>query len=174
MGKVRSPPCFPVLTPIAVDDGPALVVNRGWIPLPYGDGGDPAVYAPPSGRVTVTGVVQASQIREGIGIEDPPTGRLGTLSRVDVPRLAAQVDYPVLPAYVDLIGSEPPPPNPVPQFVPARELDDGSHVNYAGQWFIFTTLTLITYPLLLRRTARRHAMVPPVEASPDPVREPIP
>jgi hypothetical protein len=36
-------------------------------------------------------------------------------------------------------------------------LDDGPHLNYAGQWFIFATLTCIVYPLLVRRTARQRA-----------------
>jgi hypothetical protein len=33
-------------------------------------------------------------------------------------------------------------------------LDEGPHAGYAGQWFIFATLTCIVYPLLLRRTLR--------------------
>ncbi len=44
---------------------------------------------------------------------------------------------------------------PVPIARPV--LDDGSHLNYMGQWFIFATLTCIVYPLLLRRTARNKA-----------------
>ena len=35
--------------------------------------------------------------------------------------------------------------------------DEGPHLDYAGQWFIFATLTVIVYPLLLRRTARHKA-----------------
>ena len=36
-------------------------------------------------------------------------------------------------------------------------LDEGPHLDYAGQWIIFATLTMIVYPLLLRRTARHKA-----------------
>jgi len=150
-------PGYWVLTPLQQASGVALVVNRGWIPLPYGDANDPALFAPPSGTVTVTGAIHETQKQEGLGVEDPTDGRLAKLSRVDVPRLGQQVAYPVLPAYIDLVGSDPPSLLAQPQPIPPRELNDGSHVNYAGQWFIFTTLTLITYPLLLRRTARRLA-----------------
>lgn len=160
-------PGFWVLTPLRGDDGIAFVINRGWIPLPFGEeGGNPADYAPPTGRITVTGMVQVSQVREGIGIEDPPTGRLATLSRVDVPRLGQQVGYPLAAGYLDLRATEPPSTRPFPSPIPPPELDDGSHLNYAGQWFIFSTLTVITYPLLLRRTARRNAL-PPGAAEPD-------
>jgi cytochrome oxidase assembly protein ShyY1 len=41
--------------------------------------------------------------------------------------------------------------------VPEPELGEGPHLNYAGQWFIFATLTAIVYPLLLRRVARNRA-----------------
>jgi hypothetical protein len=41
--------------------------------------------------------------------------------------------------------------------VPTPELSDGPHLGYAGQWFIFALLTVIVYPLLLRRVARNKA-----------------
>ena len=41
--------------------------------------------------------------------------------------------------------------------MPPPTLDEGPHLDYAGQWFIFATLTIIVYPLLLRRTARHKA-----------------
>ncbi len=150
-------PGFWVLTPVRLADGTAVVVNRGWIPLPFGDGGDPGAYAPPAGPVVVTGVLHPTQVREGIEAADPAEGRLGVLSRVDLPRFAQQVGYPVRPGYLDLVSSEPSPTVAFPTTLPAPVLDDGPHLNYAGQWFIYTTLTAITYPLLLRHTARRQA-----------------
>ena len=146
-------PGYWVVTPLLLSDGHAVAVNRGWIPLPVGDAG-PDGYRPPSGPVIVRGLVRASQLQEGIGISDPPDGRLGTLSRVDVGRLQQQVTERLYPAYVELAEQEPAPTNGLPVPVPPPVLDDGSHLNYMGQWFIFATLTIIVYPLLLRRTAR--------------------
>ncbi len=147
-------PGFWVVTPIRQADGSEVLVNRGWIPLPYGDGGSPAVYQPPSGQVTVTGIVRPTQVTEGLEVADPADGRLTTMIRVDVPRLAKQISAPLVPVYVDLGQQVPPQPAGIPAPVPAPPLDEGSHFSYACQWFLFATLTCIVYPLLLRRTAR--------------------
>ena len=64
--------------------------------------GDPAAYAPPGGTVTVTGVVSATEEHTGLGPTDPAEGRLHDLARVDVGRLARQVDEPLYPVYVTL------------------------------------------------------------------------
>jgi surfeit locus 1 family protein len=148
-------PGYWVATPLVLDDGTAVVVNRGWIPLPYGDeGSSPDVYRPPSGTVTVTGLVLDTQRQEGLGVSDPPDGTLSHLSRVDVPRLQKQVTERLYPAYVNLVTQQPAQGVDGPRTVPPPVLDDGPHLNYAGQWFLFATMTCIVYPLLLRRTAR--------------------
>ena len=36
----------------------------------------------------------------------------------------------------------------------APELSEGPHLSYAIQWFTFTGLTLVVYPLILRKKAR--------------------
>jgi len=38
--------------------------------------------------------------------------------------------------------------------VPLPELDDGPHLGYAAQWFIFATLGVLFYGALLRRNSR--------------------
>jgi len=151
----KGAPGFWVVTPLELADGTAVAVNRGWIPLPFGDGGSPDVYRPPSGTVAVTGLVLDTQRQEGLGVPDPPDGTLTNLSRVDVQRLQKQVDERLYPVYVNLISQEPAASTTTGPFaVPSPELDDGPHLNYAGQWFLFATMTCIVYPLLLRRTAR--------------------
>ena len=147
-------PGYWVVTPLTTSDGEALVVNRGWIPIQTGDDASPDFYAPPSGTVTVTGLVVDSQEQSGLGVSDPPDGKLAALSRVDVPRLQQQVDDRLFPMFVNLVSQEPAQVGQLPEPVPPPELTDGSHLNYTGQWFIFATLTVIVYPLLLRRTAR--------------------
>ena len=147
-------PGYWVVTPLATSDGEALVVNRGWIPIQTGDDASPDFYAPPSGTVTVTGLVVDSQEQSGLGVSDPPEGKLAALSRVDVPRLQQQVDDRLFPMFVNLVSQDPAQAARLPEPVPPPELTDGSHLNYTGQWLIFATLTVIVYPLLLRRTAR--------------------
>ena len=93
------------------------------------------------------------------GPYDPADGTLRTLSRVDLNRWQHQLPVPALPGL-----REPAVVGPGPVRRPARtrcpppELGDGPHLNYAGQWLIFATLTVIVYPLLLRRRARDKAI----------------
>ncbi|MEJ5255984.1 MAG: SURF1 family protein [Acidimicrobiales bacterium] len=151
-------PGYWVLTPLVLDDGTAVAVNRGWVPFATTASEGPwPQYDPPAGRVTVTGMVQEPQTRAGGfvgGPTDPAEGRLWTLSRVDVGRLQQQVDEPLWPLYVNLRTQEPP-QGDLPEPVPAPDLSEGPHLGYAGQWFVFATLTAIVYPLLLRRVARQ-------------------
>jgi len=150
-------PGFWVVTPLTAGDGTTVAVNRGWVPLPMGEATDVAPYAPPSGTVTVTGLVRDSERREGLGVADPEQGTLSVLSRVDVERLGQQVPEPLAPVWVQLTTQDPVQPAGVPVPIARPVLDDGSHLNYTGQWFIFATLTVIVYPLLLRRVARNKA-----------------
>ena len=114
-----------VLTPLAIDDGEVVLVNRGWVP---NNGATstraPAAAAPPEGEVTVTGVVLPS-----------PEERFPVVIRLDRQEPPQAADLPVA------LGGEP------------VDLDEGPHLSYAVQWFLFATIALVGWPLLLRRTA---------------------
>jgi surfeit locus 1 family protein len=149
-----------VLTPLRLDDGTAVVVNRGFI----GFDRDGAIVAPdpPPGAVTVEGLVFPSQQRGRFGAVDPDQGTLDVLARVDLDRLAAQVDYTVLPAYIQLATSDPAEPAPAagaPELVALGppELDEGPHLSYAVQWFTFTFIAAGGYALLLHKVGREEA-----------------
>jgi cytochrome oxidase assembly protein ShyY1 len=157
-----------VLTPLRLTDGRAVVVNRGF--LGYDRDGEIVPPEPPGGSVTVEGLVYPSQKRGRIGPTDPAAGRLDVLARVDLDRYADQLDYPLLPAYVQLVTSDPAeaagaadgpelvalgPPHP----------DEGPHLGYAVQWFIFTTIAAGGYLLLLRKVAIEEARPPADEVA---------
>lgn len=152
----NSAPGYWVLTPLLTADGSAVVVNRGWVPYDAGFEAGPvaqSTFAPPAGEVTVTGMVRATQARES-GPVDPADGRLTNLARADIDRIARQVPYRLYPVRVDLRTQAPAQSGQLPVPVPPPELDEGPHLNYAGQWFIFATLTIIVYPLFIRRAVR--------------------
>lgn len=153
-----------VLTPLLLADGTAVVVNRGFV----GFDRTGALVAPaaPPGVVQVTGLLFPSQRRGGIGPTDPTEGTLDVLARADLGRIAAQVPYDVLPAYVQRVASDPPesttgvsadaaplvalgPPDPT----------EGPHLSYAVQWFTFMTIAAVGYGLLLRRVARDEGLI---------------
>ncbi len=146
-----------VLTPLRLPDGSAVVVNRGFIG--FDRAGTIRPPPAPAGEVTVDGLVFPSQRRGRIGPTDPDEGKLDVLARVDLDRLEAQVDYDVLPAYIQLVESDPeevPASADDPRLVPLGppEPTEGPHLSYAVQWFIFTTIAVVGYGLLLRRVAR--------------------
>jgi cytochrome oxidase assembly protein ShyY1 len=144
-----------VLTPLRLAGGSAVVVNRGFLPSAGTPDSVPADAAPPGGTVSVHGLVQATQTRGAIGATDPADGHLFDMARADVARLAQQVGYPLLPAYVQLKTSDPASPGSLPTPLPDPVLDEGPHLSYAIQWFLFSTIAVIGYPLILRRRARQ-------------------
>lgn len=158
-------PGYWVITPLQVADGVAVAINRGWIPYSYTADGSWSDFAPPAGTVTVTGAIEQTQVRSTDGIvngpEDAPDGTLRTLARVDVARLDQQVGERLYPLYLNLVSQTPPQPESpgIPAAVPPPDLSEGPHLSYALQWFTFSAMTLIVYPLLLRRVARRRHQV---------------
>lgn len=149
-----------VLTPLRLESGAAVVVNRGFIG--FDREGEIVPPAAPRGTVTVDGLVYPSQVRGRFGPTDPEAGDLDVLARVDLDRFDAQVPYDLLPAYIQLVTSDPPQaegPSDAPSIVAlgAPEPTEGPHLAYAVQWFTFTTIAAVGYVLLLRRVARDQA-----------------
>lgn len=146
-------PGFHVLTPLVTDDGSALVVNRGFAPFTTQPAEVLAATRPPAGEVEVAGLLLATQERQGIGPTDPAEGVLGEIARVDLARLQQQYGADLYPVYLQL-QSQSPPPATLPTVLPEPELTEGSHLSYAGQWFLFAAVGAIGWPILLRHTSR--------------------
>ena len=138
-----------VLTPLVMSDDQGVLVDRGWVP--FADD-DPPIEAapPPEGEVTVTGVLLPTVEAARFGAPDGGT-RLTYLSSADVDRVQPQVGVALLPFSILLQSQQPPAGDlPVPGAPPA--VSEGSHQSYAWQWFSFTVILLVGYPLLLRRS----------------------
>ena len=153
-----------VLTPLQLGDGSVVIVDRGWVEI---DAGEPPVAGaePPAGEVTVTGWLRATQVRRNVGPTDPPTGVLARISRVDIGRLASQIETQLQPMWLQLASQEPPQPGAYPRLVPPPAPGEGPpHLSYAVQWFAFAAVVLVGYPILLTRTATRRARKDPAEA----------
>ena len=142
-----------VLTPLLLQTGDTVAVNRGWIPHAAGTGASPAEFAPATGAVQVVGLVRATVTAEGLQQPDPSSGVLAEMARPDLARLSQQIDAALLPVYVQL-QAQTPPPGDLPVPVPPPDLGEGSHLAYAVQWFVFAAIALVGYPLILRRLGR--------------------
>ena len=128
---------FEVITPFRLDDGTVFMVDRGWIA--QNSQGRPSEAAPaPTGQVEVTARLKAG--------EDRIAGRTTTgveLATIDLDELAERVDGPAYTgAYGVLVQSgadvdEPP-------LAAARPIrDEGPHLSYALQWYVFALLGFI-------------------------------
>lgn len=130
------------VTPLGLETGETVGVIRGFAGL----GPDGAADTPPApdGEVTVTGVLAA------------PDGFDGTAPQDLDPFLA---ETGTLPGLVMASSTEPPEDDEsaVLHPVPLPDLEEGPHLAYAGQWFIFSAIAAGGYPLVLRRIVRRRA-----------------
>jgi surfeit locus 1 family protein len=142
---------FHIITPLVAEDGSAVLVNRGWVPLDL-DQVPVTAALPPTGVVTVEGWLAPSKERGALGPADPDDGRLVAMNRVDIQRIQQQVPFPLLPMYVVALG-EREGELPVPVEMPTFE-DDGPHLAYAIQWFSFLVIGLVGYGFLMRRSLR--------------------
>ena len=139
-----------VATPMDLDDGTVLIVVRGLVP-PETLGPPTEGYAPPGGRVTVEGRIDDGEQPTAIGEPDPETGRLTSLSRLDLAYIDAWIEGDVLPITLLLDSQSPSDPVGTPIRVAPEELSEGSHLGYAVQWFAFALIVAIGVAVLVYR-----------------------
>lgn len=145
-----------------------VVVNRGWIPASGPDVPVPPGTEPTPGVVRVTGVVLPFE-DGGANTAGPPG--VTTATRID-PAALPTWSLPTYPGYIQLLEQSPPAGSlPVP--LPEPELDDGPHLSYAVQWFLFTAIGLVGWPLLIRRSARDRVRSTPSSTARAPTPNPV-
>ncbi len=139
-----------VLTALVTEnETTTVVVNRGFVPL----GAD--VPAAPTIETELLARVRIPQERQRGELTDASDAAVVTeVRRIDLGQLAAQLPGEVAPVYLDLIDANPPigPNDPAP--VPAPTLDEGPHLSYSVQWFIFAACVLAGWMLAVRRSIR--------------------
>jgi surfeit locus 1 family protein len=148
---------YHLLTPLVLDDGTAILVDRGWIP-PENDSSAWSAYDEPA-EATVAGIARLSRDRADLGGQADPElasgqTRLDLWAFPNVPRIQEQVSYQLLPVYIQLNpdGNDTQPPIP---YQPEVDLSEGPHQSYAMQWFSFAALLLVGYPFYVRQHSAR-------------------
>lgn len=141
-----------VLTLLHTDDGRTLPVVRGWRP---GDADRAAIPAAPSGEVTVTGALQASEVPGENGVPAQgglPSGQTGAISAASLVNL---VPDDVYDAWVTLNKADSG-MKPVPVAAPndtGLDLKAFQNLGYTGEWFVFAGFVVFMWFRLLRREA---------------------
>lgn len=135
-----------IVDALQIGDGSLLLVNRGFVPV----ADDPPPV--PAGPVKVVGRLRASEQRKTGQAADADVTGLTEIRRLDVGLLAGQFDHPVLPMYVDRLESTPPDAKSLEQIIAPNTDDEGPHLSYTIQWFIFSGCVLAGWVLAVRRS----------------------
>jgi cytochrome oxidase assembly protein ShyY1 len=142
---------FEVLTPLVLDDGSAVLVDRGWLPPAPDSVAAPARIPPvPDGQLTVTGRVHVPESRA-----TGPQRVDGTtqVRRISPAKLAGAVPYRLYGGYV-LLDAGQPGGDKAFSAIPADYQNAWMNAGYVVQWWAFALLTLGGYVWMARREAR--------------------
>jgi cytochrome oxidase assembly protein ShyY1 len=128
---VEGEPAFEVLTPFAVDGGPTVLVDRGYV-RPEQGSRVPPIPAPPTGSVTITARLRDSEpLAQG---KDPfrEDGAQQVYS-INTEQVAAITRVPLAGSYLQLVQDQPGGLG----VIGLPHLDAGPFLSYGIQWIAF-------------------------------------
>ncbi|MCW4384416.1 SURF1 family protein [Salinibacterium sp. SYSU T00001] len=148
---LRGAPGFEVLTPLQLDDGSVFVVDRGWVPTGSAQDEPDAVPAAPEGRVTVVARLKAGEpTLPGRGA---PAGT-NQIATIHLTEVAERLGLPTYTGAYGLVASQDPAPAEALLTPPRPEPDEGPHLSYALQWYVFALLAFVGLGWALRQEYR--------------------
>jgi cytochrome oxidase assembly protein ShyY1 len=142
-------PGFEVLVPLIQADGTAFIVNRGWVNPGNAQDAPDFIPAAPEGTVTVEARLKASE--PALPGRSAPSGQVAT---IELPLIAGILSDPLYTgAYGVLVSENPATENrPLPASKPAR--DEGPHLSYALQWYVFAIFGFLGFAYAVRQEYR--------------------
>jgi cytochrome oxidase assembly protein ShyY1 len=144
---------YDVLTALVLDDGTAVVVDRGWVARNDVDR-ERVDLDPPAGEVTVRGPVGGNRPLEPDDTVDERAGRRA-LPRVDLAEIQRDGAPELRNVYITAQYQDPASPDGIPSLPTPPPSDDVNHLHYALQWFAFALIPLIGWPIVLWRVSRK-------------------
>ena len=142
-------PGFEVLTPLLLADGSVFIVNRGWLPTGQTPDAPASVPTAPSGVVTVIARLKAG--------EPSLAGRSATgdqIATINLDEVSTRLDLPTYTGAYGLMASEEPTPDERPVAVTRPVKDEGPHLSYAFQWFVFALMGFVGLGWAIRQEYR--------------------
>jgi cytochrome oxidase assembly protein ShyY1 len=131
-------PGYEVLVPLKLQDGTAVIINRGWLPIGNDRAGRPDTVPPaPDGEVTVVARIRPA---EPVLDRSAPEGQLAS---IDLAGYREQLGYPISTAAYGLLATETPAPSTTPVAPAKPAIDLGPHLSYSMQWFAFGVLLFV-------------------------------
>lgn len=142
-------PGYEVLVPLRLENGSAVIVNRGWLPIGNERSGYPDVVPQPAeGPVEVTVRLKPAEPELERGA---PKGQLASINLDAYTKI---LDYPVYTDAYGLMASEDPAAATRPVPLGRPDIDTGPHLSYSMQWFAFGALMFVGYGYAARQQAR--------------------
>jgi cytochrome oxidase assembly protein ShyY1 len=131
-------PGFEIVTPLMLDDGTAILVDRGFLPRQAAELAPTSIPAVPTGEVTVTGRLRRSEqgghTSGGVPVD-------GTARLINGPDFSKALGLTLYDGYVALDKQDPASDQAFDTF-PGPEIDNGPHFFYALQWFFFALMAI--------------------------------
>ena len=134
---IDSDPAFEVLVPFVVDDGPTVLVDRGYVRPPQGSR-VPAIPRPPREPVTVTARLRDSE--PTIPGKDPFVAEgVQQIYSINTAEVSALARVPLAAPYLQLVEQQPGGLG----VLSVPQLDAGPFLSYGIQWIAFGVLAPI-------------------------------
>jgi cytochrome oxidase assembly protein ShyY1 len=128
-------PGVEVLTPFRTSGGPAVLVDRGWIPTVGNGNTTQKLPAPATGTVTLTGRIRV----DSGGGSDEIVPTQGSVRAISAAAIGGTLPYPVYDGFLQLVSENPASPN-----APSKDgnpgLGNGPSYFYGWQWLFFALL----------------------------------
>jgi len=141
---------FDVLVPLLRADGTVFIVDRGWVQPGNTSDSPDYIPHPPPGVITVVARLKASE--PAIAGRSAPNGQVAT---IELPSISAMLSQPMFTGAYGVLVSETPRPTeepPLPAVKPER--DEGPHLSYALQWYLFAIFGFLGFAYALRQEYR--------------------
>ena len=132
-------PGVQLITPLRLDDGRAVLVARGWIPVSEAEPEKVRQYDERADGAVI-GLIQQSQSYpngDPVVIPESPQREWFYLG---LDAVQAQMPYELLPVFILQLPEEGRDVNALPYRTEPDRLTEGSHLSYAIQWFMFAVI----------------------------------
>jgi cytochrome oxidase assembly protein ShyY1 len=139
---------YDVLVAFRTTTNQTFLVNKGFMQLSMPL---PTLRTTP---LTVLGYIRDTQSRGTLGAIDSTDAAVREFQRFDIPLIAERLGVDTPPLFVQLRNELPAPTEQWPAPVSLPELNEGTHLSYAVQWFFFALTALVAWVVVVRRKMR--------------------
>ena len=139
---------YDVLVPFRTTNNETFLINKGFMQLSMPL---PTLRTTP---LTVLGYIRDSQSRGTLGAIDSTDNAVREFQRFDIPLIAKRLGVETQPLFVQMRDEAPRPAEQWPAPVALPELNEGTHLSYAVQWFFFALTAFVAWVVVVRRKMR--------------------